>query len=670
MYFKLAFENVRKSFKIYRIYFLTMALAVSIFYSFNSIESQQAILDLSKSKESYIDLLINSMEIISIFVSFILGGLILYANNFLIKKRKKELGIYRTLGMSNLKISQVIVVETIIVGVLSLVVGLLIGLVLSQGLSAFASKLFEVDMSKYKFIISSNAIQKTIVYFGIIFLIVMIFNVITISRYKIIDLVNANKKVENIKFKNPIVYVLTFLISTYLLLTSYKSVINLVPNELTNYIVLKIVGFGILGTFLFFYSLAGVFLYITKKNKKIYFKNLNIFIIKQLNSKINTNFLSISVICLMLFLTIVMLSTGIGFKNASEKILIDSTPFDVSISLYSDDSIKTVEESLNAVNFKFEDTERYVYFDIYDSGVKLKNLINKKNLINRYILSDEFDFYNIDLIKISDYNNIRNLKGENAISLKSNEVILSSNNRMILDILNKEFEKNKKINLYNKEYKIKNGDIIEESLKSSPYLNNMLTLVVNDNIVANAKSRSSNLNVKFTKNSTQSEEKFRLLLESFKEGKVDHNKAGFLNGDTKQEIYLNNKGSVTIVLFIEMYLGIIFLISSMAILAIQQLSEASDSIERYKAIERLGANEKMINKTIFIQTLIYFGLPISLALIHSIIGIKVIYTFIESLYNPDIKYTLISTAIIFVVVYFAYFYTTYIGYKNIVKNSK
>lgn len=670
MYFKLAFENVRKSFKIYRIYFLTMVLAVSIFYSFNSIESQQAILDLSKSKESYIDLLINSMEIISIFVSFILGGLILYANNFLIKKRKKELGIYRTLGMSNLKISQVIVVETIIVGVLSLVVGLLIGLVLSQGLSAFASKLFEVDMSKYKFIISSNAIQKTIVYFGIIFLIVMIFNVITISRYKIIDLVNANKKVENIKFKNPIVYVITFLISTCLLLTSYKSVINLVPNEITNYIVLKIIGFGILGTFLFFYSLAGVFLYITKKNKKIYFKNLNIFIIKQLNSKINTNFLSISVICLMLFLTIVMLSTGIGFKNASERILIESTPFDVSISLYGDDYVKTVEESLNAVNFKFDDNEKYVYFDIYDSGVKLKNLIDKKDLVNKYILSDEFDFYNIDLIKISDYNNIRKLKGENAISLKSNEVILSSNNRMILDILNKNFEKNKKINLYNKEYKIKNGEIFEESLKSSPYLNNMLTLVVNDNIVANAKSRTSNLNVKFTKNNEKSEKKYQSLLDSFKEGKTDYKKAGFLNGDTKQEIYLNNKGSVTIVLFIEMYLGIIFLISSMAILAIQQLSEASDSIERYKAIERLGANEKMINKTIFIQTLIYFGLPISLALIHSIIGIKVIYTFIESLYNPDIKYTIISTAIIFVVVYFAYFYTTYIGYKNIVKNSK
>ncbi|WP_195334985.1 ABC transporter permease [Paraclostridium bifermentans] len=670
MYFKLALENVRRSFKIYRIYFLTMVLAVSIFYSFNSIESQQAIIDLSKSKESYIDLLIKSMEVISIFVSFILGGLILYANNFLIKKRKKELGIYRTLGMSNFKISQVIVMETAIVGVISLLVGLLIGLVLSQGLSAFASKLFEVDMSEYKFIISSNAIQKTIVYFGIIFLIVMIFNVITISRYKIIDLVNANKKVENIKFKNPIVYVLTFFISTYFLLTSYKLVLNLVPNEITNFIVLKIIGFGILGTFLFFYSLAGVFLYITKKNKKIYFKNLNIFIIKQLNSKINTNFLSISVICLMLFLTIVMLSTGIGFKNASEKILIDSTPFDVSIYLYGDEYVKTVKESLDAINFKFDDTEKYVYFDIYDSGVNLKNIINKKELINKYILSDEFDFYKIELIKISDYNNIRKLKGENTASLKGNEVILTSNNRSILDILNKDFEKNKKISLYNKEYIIKNGEVVEESLKSSPYLNNIATLIVNDNVVQNAEPMSSNLNVQFTKNKERSEKKFRLLLDSFKEGKIDYNKAGFLNGDTKQEIYLNNKGAVTIVLFIEMYLGIIFLISSMAILAIQQLSEASDSIERYKSIERLGANENMINKTIFIQTLIYFGLPISLAFIHSIVGIKIIYTFIESLYNPDIKYTLISTAIIFVVVYFAYFYTTYIGYKNIVKNSK
>nr|WP_250676062.1 hypothetical protein [Paeniclostridium ghonii]MCM0168214.1 hypothetical protein [Paeniclostridium ghonii] len=108
----------------------------------------------------------------------------------------------------------------------------------------------------------------------------------------------------------------------------------------------------------------------------------------------------------------------------------------------------------------------------------------------------------------------------------------------------------------------------------------------------------------------------------------------------------------------------------MAVLSIQQLSEANDSIDRYRSIERIGANEKMINKTIFVQTLIYFGVPISLAFIHSIVGIKVVTDYISLLGSPDIRYTSIITAIIFVVVYFGYFYVTYIGYKNIVKNSK
>ncbi len=672
MYFKIALKNVRKSFKDYRIYFLTLTLAVSIFYSFNSIESQKAIFELNNNTQEYTVLLIKIIGIISVFVSCILGSLILYANNFLIKKRKKELGIYRTLGMGNLKISRILMLETAIVGFISLVVGLVFGFVLSQGLSAFTSQIFEVDMSEFKFIISPRSIQKTIVYFGIIFVIVMIFNSLLISRYKIIDLITASKKNETIKFRNPIVYICTFLLSVYFLLTSYKLALKIGLDRLSNSLILIIVAFGILGTFLFFYSLAGVFLYITKKNKKIYFKNLNIFIIKQLNSKINTNFLSSSVICLMLFLTIGILSTGISFKNASEKILIESTPFDASAYIFinEDSNIKTVEDSLNAINFKFDDTDKYVYFTTYDSGEKLKNLINKKYLVSRPDLSDAFNFYNLELIKISDYNNIRKLKGENTVSLKPNEVILTSNNSESLALLNENFKKNKKINLYDKEYNLKNGEIVEESLESSPYLNNVATLIVNDSIVEDAKQIASNLNVQFTKNSEKSGEKFQLLFDSFKEGKIDYDKAGFLNGDTKQQIYIDNKGAVTIILFIEMYLGIIFLISSMAILSVQQLSEASDSIERYKSLERLGANEKMINKTIFIQTLIYFGLPISLAFIHSIIGIKVVSNFMSLLYKPDIKYTSISTASIFVVVYFAYFYATYIGYKNIVKNSK
>lgn len=668
MYFKLALENVRKSFKIYRIYFLTLVLAVSIFYSFNSIESQHAMFDLNKTEQSYIDTLIQFIEVISVFVSFILGSLILYANNFLIKKRKKELGIYRTLGMGNFKISQVLVIETAIVGSISLLVGLLIGFILSQGLSVFTSQLFEVDMSEYKFIISTRAIQKTMVYFEVIFLIVMIFNIISISRFKIIELINAEKKVENVKFKNPVIYIITFLLSVYLLLKSYTLVLNVGLTGFTNYIFFTVIGFGILGTFLFFYSLSGVFIFLAKKNKRIYFKNLNMFIVKQLNNKINTNFLSISIICLMIFLTIGILSTGISFKNTLEKSLKSSTPFDASgyIFIHEGENIKSVEDSLNAINFKFDETEKYVYFTIYDSGVKLKKIVNEKDIVNKSAFTDTFNFSKLQLMKISDYNNIRKLEDKKNIYLKANEVILTSNRSDLIDIL----KNTEQINLYGKKYNLKNGNIIKQSLKSTLYLENTVTLIVNDNVVKNTKPISSNLNVKFTGNYGMSEKKFESLFESFYSGNIDYDKTGFLNGNTKHQIYAEQKNMTTIVIFIGMYLGMIFLISSMAILAIQQLSEASDSIERYKALVRLGVNEKMINKIIFIQILIYFALPISLAFIHSIVGVKVVSDVITLYDNPNIKHSSIATAIILIVVYFAYFYTTYVGYKNIVKNSK
>lgn len=672
MYFKIAIKNVKKSFKDYSIYFLTLTLAVSIFYSFNSIESQKAMFDLNKSTANYMDTLNMLIDTISFFVFFILGSLILYANNFLIKKRKKELGIYRTLGMGKLKVSKILVLETIIVGIMSLVVGLAIGFIFSQGLSAFTSQLFEVDMSEYKFIISPYSIKKTIFYFGIMYIMVVIFNVLVISRYKIIDLITASKKNENFKLIKPTTCITTFLLSVAFLSISYKLVLNIGLNALTNITFLVIIGFGTLGTFLFFYSLAGAFLYIAKRSKNVYFKNLNIFVIKQLNNKINTNFLSISIICLMLFLTIGILSTGISLKNAFEKNLKNYTDFDASAFMFikDDDNIKTIEESLNAIDFKFDNTEEYIFFNIYDSGIKLKSFIDKKYMNSKKSLEYIYDFTKIELITISDYNNIKNLLGEKSISLEPNEVILTSNDVRFIDIFNKTLQKNKKINLYGKEYEIKNNKVIEASLKSSTYESNTATLIVNDDVVKNAKPLTSNLNVKFTGDYEKSEKKFASLFDSFIEGKLAYDKAGFIYGYTKQQVYMESKLTMTIVLFVGIYLGVIFLISSMAVLSIQQLSEASDSIDRYRSLERIGANEKMINKTIFVQTLIYFGVPISLAFIHSIVGIKVVTDYISLLGSPDIRYTSIITAIIFVVVYFGYFYVTYIGYKNIVKNSK
>ena len=671
MYSKIAFGNVKKSFKDYSIYFLTLTLAVCVFYSFNSIESQKAILEMSASDSRNLEMMMQLISMISVFVSFILGGLIVYANNFLIKKRKKELGIYMTLGMGKRKISKILIIETIIVGVISLISGLVLGLILSQGLSIFTSKMFEVAMTEYKFIISYSAIGKTTLYFGIIFILVMMLNTAIISRYKIIDLLTSGRKNESIKIKNSLVYVLIFIVAVLSLGFAYKLIIEVGLNTSDPKFITSIL-LGVIGTILVFFSLAGFGLNLIQKSKNIYFKDLNIFILRQINSKVNTNFLSMSVICLMLFLTMGMLSTGLSFKDALQKGVEETTPFDVTARMYlrEDDKIKSVEESLNNLGFKFNNNEKYAYFFEYELDENLQDMFGKYMKENSKNQFGKYQGMTPYVIKISEYNEIMKLDGKEPISLNDNEVLVTSSMAQIADVLDNILQYNNKIDLGNKEYTIKNKDVIRDAIRTSGVSDNPITLIVNDDIVEGIVPVASYLNLNYdpTKKE-QTEKKYVELFESFMDGDVDFDKVGFVIGYTKDLVYAESKGMTTTVLFIGIYLGVVFLISSMAVLSLQQLSEASDSVDRYKSLKRIGANDKMINKTIFIQTLIYFTLPLILAFIHSVVGIKVVNEFITMYGKPNIGTSALMTAGIFIVVYLGYFYATYTGYKNIVKNS-
>ena len=665
MYSKIAYKNVKKSFKDYSIYFLTLTLAVCIFYSFNSIESQNAMMEMNKSGKEYVEILSTVISYASVFVAFILGSLILYANNFLIKKRNKELGIYMTLGMSKNKISKILILETLIVGALSLISGLIIGFIVSQGLSVLVSKLFDFKMTSYSFIISTSAIMKTILYFGIMFILVMIFNSFVISKYKIIDLLTVGRKTEEIKFKNPIIYLITFILCVISLGTAYKWALDLGLMGINEPKFIAAIGLGIIGTVLFFFSLAGFILYVVKKNKKVYFKGLNIFIVKQINSKVNTNFLSMSVICLMLFLTIGMLSTGLSFKNALESGLEDATPYDASAYMYisPEDKARDIEKSLQLIGIKFDKDDKVAYFNEYKDDKKIKDVITTSKDIKN---SESLVYY----VKVSDYNKLRELNNEKPINLKENEVLITSNFSRLIPSIEKYMKDNDTIKLDNKTYNIKNNKVIEDNLKTDFMQNNMLTLIVSDDVCNNKELTSSNVNVNFAnKDKEKRETEFSDKIYFYKTPDTDYDKIGFVMGNNRTEIYEGNKGTTTIVLFLGIYIGIVFLISSMAVLALQQLSEASDSISRYKSLKKLGANTKSINKTIFVQTLIYFSIPVVLAVIHSVVGIKIANEFISMYNQPDIGSTSLVTAGIFMIVYVIYFYITYSGYKNIVKNN-
>ena len=260
MLFKLSLKNIARSIKDYAIYFFTLILGVAIFYIFNAIESQTVMMNVSSSTYEIIDLMNSMLSGVSVFVASVLGFLIIYANRFLMKRRNKEFGIYLTLGMSKRKISLILFFETLIIGCISLIVGLVLGTALSQVMSLLVANMFEAKMTEFEFIFSSSACIKTLIYFSVMYVLVMIFNTYNVSRCKLIDLLNANKKSEQIKLKNPWLCIIVFIISVCALAYAYFCVTTGATDMQTADKILIPIAIGALSTFFIFWSLSGLLL--------------------------------------------------------------------------------------------------------------------------------------------------------------------------------------------------------------------------------------------------------------------------------------------------------------------------------------------------------------------------------------------------------------------------
>ncbi|MDR3072649.1 MAG: FtsX-like permease family protein [Clostridiales Family XIII bacterium] len=318
--FTLAFRNVRKSFRDYGIYFLTIMIGVALFYIFNSLESQSVMMDLTQDSRLALLGISQDMNMLSGFVAAILGFLIVYANAFLIRRRKKELGIYMLLGMKKGKISAVLLVETFLVGLVSLAIGILLGVFLSQGMALITAKLFSVSVSHFAFVFSADAARTSVLDFGVAFVVVVLFNVININRQKLLNLINAEKRTQQFHKIPMAVSILLFILSAIMLGVAYHIMLT---NGFAGFFdeskrVMQLISviLGVVGTMLFFFSLSGFLLRLISKIKGVYFKGLNIFTLKQLSSKMHTAFLSQTFVCLMLFLSISGISVGNALSSA------------------------------------------------------------------------------------------------------------------------------------------------------------------------------------------------------------------------------------------------------------------------------------------------------------------------------------------------------------------
>lgn len=683
---KLALKNIHKSFKDYAIYFFTLVLGVAIFYVFNALDSQTVMMDVSASTQDLIDLMLQMLNGVSVFVAIVLGLLIVYASRFLMKRRNQEFGIYLTLGMSKRKVSLILLTETLIIGVISLIVGIGVGIVLSQLMSLIVINMFEANMTKFAFVFSPEACQKALIYFSIMYLVVMVFNTISVNRCKLIDLLNTSKRTEKIKMKNPWICTLVFIVAIIVLGFAYYAV-----NEMPEFyneaeMILIPIALGALATLLIFWSLSGLMLKIAMSIKKFYFHGLNSFTLRQFSSKINTTVVSTTVICLMLFVTICLLSSCLTIKNSMNANIKELAPADIQlVTTYIGDSTKVAGQAVNENNSTA--TNNYTVLetlDEYDFNIRpyLKDYIEvntytSPNLTMGAILGDSlssiqqsFPFLAYDtmepVMKLSDYNKVAEFYGNNQYTLDEDQYLIVADFESMLKLHNMALANNTPIEVFGKNltprFNVCQDGFVE---MSSNHVNTGIIIVPDD--VVDEKYRVENMLIGNYNFSDQAEiEDFEQSLNEL-ENSPTASHLPLPNGTSKFSIKENTVGLSAMVTFIGLYLGIVFLTASATILALKELSESSDNRARYSIIRKLGAEEKTINRALFAQIAIFFGLPLILAIIHSIFGMIFATKFLEIFDDEEMIISMIMTAIFIVVIYGGYLAITYFTSKNIIR---
>lgn len=655
MLFNLSIKNIKKSFRDYAIYFFTLILGVAIFYVFNSIETQTVMLEISNSTKDIIKLMNSVLSGVSVFVSFVLGFLIVYASQFLMKRRKKEFAIYLTLGMSKRQISKILLVETLFIGLVSLVVGLVLGIALSQVMSIVVANLFKADMTKFTFVFSFSAMIKTVLYFAIMYLLVMIFNTIQVNRQELIKLLSANQQNEQVKLKNSFLCIIVFILSVLLLSYAYYNVTAGVNALTTLTSVLLQMLYGAVATFLIYWSLSGLILKLIMASKNRYFKNLNSFTVKQISSKVNTTVFSTTIICLMLFLTICIFSSSFALNQSATAELDELAPVDIQMEKKVSDDNLLIDEYLAKHQMDINDLKDVYTFSFYQT----EQLTIRDTYGPVYSqVSEAFLNMEENIMKISEYNKLAKLYNFPTYEL-NDEYVVIANFKNNVSARNQLLKDRPILELNGKTYQSKFKECQDGFVSMQSSHMSMGVYIVPDEAVNDFKVSDSFLIGNYDANDKETRTAVEEKMQSYRSDALIIN--------TKIEIYEGSVGMGAMVIFVGLYIGIVFLISCGAILSLKELSQSIDNKGKYQILRKIGVDEKMINRSLFKQIAIYFAFPLILALIHSIFGIQVCNLMLQSFNRDNVLDSIITTAIFLVIIYGGYFLITYQCSKRIIK---
>lgn len=682
---KLSVKNIRKSMKDYAIYFFTLIVGVAIFYVFNAIETQTVMLNVTSSTKELIQMMVDMLNVVSVFVSFVLGFLIIYASRFLMTRRNKEFALYLLMGMGKRKISMILFIETLLVGCISLGVGMLVGTGISQVMSVFVAQMFEADMESFQFVFSVAACKKTVLYFGIMYVFVMMFNTFMIGKCKLIDLLQASKKSETVKMKNPWVCIVVFVVSAVALSDAYMQVTGRVL-QMSRSEMIRAILTGIVSTFLLFWSVSGLMLKLVMSFKNVYYKGLNSFTLRQISSKVNTTVFSMTITCLMLFMTICVLSSCLSLKDSMNASLNDLVPVDVALDVQLDYSEGYGKGYPSNYNEKMIEKVGYTARELYAmAGIDLTSYMSEYIEVYTYQSSDltledslggylgvakeqyQFMVFNTPerMISLSDYNKVARMYGNEEFTLEDDEYVMIADFDNMVKIRNAALFDQIPLDVFGYELRSKYQECKDGFIELASAHINIGIMIVPDYVLEGQKPIQCALIGNYNANSKEEKVAIEnMLIETYNE----HSKEWpTVSIQTRIDMTQAAVGTGAMLSFVGLYLGIVFLISSAAIFALKELTESADNVERFRMLRKLGADEKMINSALFKQVGIFFAFPLVLACIHSVFGIQFCNFMLSAFGGEHLLGAIVTTASIIVAIYGGYFVLTYLCSKNMIR---
>lgn len=714
---KLAWGNVRRAGRDYLVYLLTLTLGVTVFYAFNTISMQ---VDIAGIDEKGLAQVMGSMlGDLTYFLAGVMAFLMVYANNFIMKRRKKEFGLYQVLGMGRGRVAMIMALETAIVSVGAFVAGIVLGVGLSQLMTFFTASLFKTQIANFHFFFSVHAFSLTLACMLVMFVLTLLLNLRAVRRTKLIELIGAERRNESIKTRNPWIAIAIFAVGVVLVGVAYYRLLrDGFPLTATDSKLQEAMNqFGIttamvtVGTFALFWGLSGMLIKLLQSLRGVYWRGLNMFTVRQLAAKVNTVCFSMGVIAMLLFLAITSVTCGMSIANVMNENLERYNPADMSQTYvyYTPDTLDFYKESFNP-----SEADRMVLadstVDLYSAWhgkdksagnndetgkkVNIADVAGEHVQIDSYLsypvggsnpsvtpsemcktmgekLPKAFGGSNADAMGLfvtpaSQYNKLRQMMGEEPVHIGHDQYLLTCDmGGELVDMYTMYMAGGHALTLGGHELKPATDKSDEDTaaIANSSMGSNPGTVVVADELLSqlNLQPYSSSLLVNYKQgmDTTEADEsiKYTVLDNLLVDGKEPGSWGIFI---TRSEMYTQAAQMNGLISYLAIYIGFVLVVACAAILSIQQLSNVADGSRSYRVLAQIGCEDRQIRHSVMAQQAVFFLFPLAVGLAHSFVALKVIIELVSIFGNMSIGGTVGLTCAIFLAAYGGYFLVTYL----------